>query len=68
MNISKGQIYGLMGQSGAGKSTLLRCINGLENFDSGELLVANTNLKHISKNDLRVFRKKIGMIFQLTNC
>ncbi|WP_352406770.1 methionine ABC transporter ATP-binding protein [Acetoanaerobium noterae] len=64
LNISKGQIYGLMGQSGAGKSTLLRCINGLENFDSGELLVADTNLKHISKNDLRVFRKKIGMIFQ----
>ena len=39
LHIQKGSIFGIIGQSGAGKSTLLRCINGLETFDSGRILV-----------------------------
>lgn len=64
LSIKKGEIYGLIGQSGAGKSTLLRCVNGLEKFDSGDLSINETNLLSITENELRVFRKKIGMIFQ----
>lgn len=64
LEIQDGEIYGLVGRSGAGKSTLLRCINGLENFQSGSLKVGNTEIKELSRKELRVFRKDIGMIFQ----
>lgn len=39
LHVGKSEIFGIVGQSGAGKSTLLRCINGLEEFDNGELIV-----------------------------
>lgn len=64
LSIEKGEIYGLIGQSGAGKSTLLRCVNGLEKFDTGDLIVEGVNLASITEKELRNFRKKIGMIFQ----
>lgn len=56
--------YGLIGRSGAGKSTLLRCINGLESYDSGSLLVDGIEVKSLSKKEARIFKKSIGMIFQ----
>lgn len=64
ITIEDGQIYGLVGVSGAGKSTLLRCINGLESFDSGELLVNGTNIASLDERSLNLFRKNVGMIFQ----
>jgi D-methionine transport system ATP-binding protein len=64
LNINKGEIFGIVGQSGAGKSTLLRCINGLETFDKGKMLVNGTDLALLSEQELRLFRRKIGMIFQ----
>ncbi|WP_052635917.1 ATP-binding cassette domain-containing protein [Peptoclostridium litorale] len=39
LNIQRGSIYGLVGRSGAGKSTLLRCMNGLESYDEGSILI-----------------------------
>ena len=36
--VEEGDIYGILGLSGAGKSTLIRCINGLEDYDEGEIL------------------------------
>lgn len=62
--IEENDIFGLMGVSGAGKSTLLRCINGLEKFDEGSLKVNGIEVKDIPKNEIRQFRKNIGMIFQ----
>ncbi|MBP1991632.1 methionine ABC transporter ATP-binding protein [Paenibacillus eucommiae] len=62
--IEKGDIYGLVGVSGAGKSTLLRCINGLESFDSGDLIVDSVQINRLSNKELRYFRSGIGMIFQ----
>lgn len=64
LSVNKGEIYAIVGHSGAGKSTLLRCINGLESFDSGELLVLQNNIKSLNSNKLRHLRKDIGMIFQ----
>lgn len=65
LEISKGDIYGLVGLSGVGKSTLLRCINGLETYDEGSLLVDGIEVKDcIVKSEIRNLRKKIGMIFQ----
>lgn len=64
LQVHQGEIFGIVGQSGAGKSTLLRCINGLETFDKGKMIVNNTDISQLSENELRLFRRKIGMIFQ----
>lgn len=64
LNIERGDIYGLVGRSGAGKSTILRCINGLESYDDGSLLVDGIEVKDLDARELREFRKEIGMIFQ----
>jgi glutamate/aspartate transport system ATP-binding protein len=50
------------GPSGSGKSTLIKCVNGLEPFDEGEIVV--DGLKVADKADLRVLRTRIGMVFQ----
>ena len=67
LTVNTGEIYGLVGRSGAGKSTLLRCINGLENYQSGSLKIDGTEMKDLSKTQLREFQKEIGMIFQHFN-
>lgn len=64
LNIMDHEIYGLVGKSGAGKSTLLRCINGLETYSAGKLLVNGIEIKGLNKKELRLYRKNIGMIFQ----
>lgn len=64
IDIKKGEIFAIVGHSGAGKSTLLRCINGLENYKDGSLQVNNKEIKSLKKEELREFRKNIGMIFQ----
>ena len=67
LSIEDGEIYGIIGQSGAGKSTLLRCINGLESFDEGEILIDGTVVNSKDKKSLRALQKRIGMIFQNFN-
>lgn len=62
--IEDGDIYGLVGKSGVGKSTLLRCINGLETYDAGSLQVDGVEIGSLSKNELRLYRKNVAMIFQ----
>ena len=67
LDIEDGEIFGLIGYSGAGKSTLLRLINLLEEPSTGTVMVKGENLTQLSKNELRVKRQKIGMIFQQFN-
>ncbi|MGG7073168.1 methionine ABC transporter ATP-binding protein [Campylobacter sp. 9BO] len=64
LDIKSGEIFALVGHSGAGKSTILRCINGLESYQGGSVKVFGKELNQISGNELRNFRKEIGMIFQ----
>lgn len=64
ITIQDGSIYGLVGVSGAGKSTLLRCIDGLEGFDEGSLVVNGIKVSSLSEKSLRTFRREVGMIFQ----
>lgn len=64
LEIGAGKIYGLVGRSGTGKSTLLRCINGLESYDDGSLLVDGVEVKSLSSKEAREFKRGIGMIFQ----
>ena len=53
----------ICGPSGSGKSTLIKCINGLEEFNSGEIIVDSMNVGEL-KSDLPKLRAKIGMVFQ----
>ena len=64
ITINDGDIYGLIGRSGAGKSTLLRCINGLETFHRGTVVIDGVNINTLNDKNLRELRKNIGMIFQ----
>ena len=64
LEIEKGDIFGIIGQSGAGKTTLLRCINGLEDYDQGEILVDGQKVDIKDKKNLRLLQKRMGMIFQ----
>lgn len=64
IDIKEGEIFAIVGHSGAGKSTLMRCINGLEDYHDGSLQVNGKEIKELSKDSLREFRKNIGMIFQ----
>lgn len=67
LKVGKGDIFGVIGFSGAGKSTLIRCINRLEEPDSGRIFVGDNEVTALNKKELREARKKIGMIFQQFN-
>lgn len=62
LKIKEGEIYGILGFSGAGKSTLIRCINGLEKYDSGEIIFNGEKASFDSD-----YRRNISMIFQSFN-
>ena len=64
LKIEDGEIFGVIGYSGSGKSTLVRCINRLEEPDEGSILIGGEDITKLSENELRVRRKKIGIIFQ----
>lgn len=64
-DVKDGEIAVVVGKSGAGKTTLMRCINGLEEFDSGELVLNGESIKN--NNDMKKVRGKIGMVFQNFN-
>ena len=63
LEIQQGQVVVIVGPSGCGKSTLLRCINGLEQIDSGEIRLRNEVISG-RKKDMHLVRQKIGMVFQ----
>ena len=64
LNVEKGEIFAIVGHSGAGKSTLLRCINGLEDYQSGSLKVFDKEISVLKDRELRELRRDVGMIFQ----
>ncbi|HBH3633816.1 TPA: methionine ABC transporter ATP-binding protein, partial [Clostridioides difficile] len=64
IEIESGEIFGIIGHSGAGKSTLLRCINGLEEYQEGNVFVSDKEVKSLNEKQMRDLRKELGMIFQ----
>lgn len=64
--INKGDKVVIIGPSGGGKSTFLRCLNKLENPNSGEILFEGTNILD-KKVDINSIRQKMGMVFQHFN-
>ena len=66
LTVSKGEVVVVCGPSGSGKSTLIRCVNGLEAFQSGKLIVDGIDLS--AKNAaLRELRMEVGFVFQQFN-
>ncbi len=60
----KGKTNLIIGRSGSGKSVLLKCIVGLHDIDSGEVIYDNVVFSKLSFRDKKEIRKKIGMVFQ----
>lgn len=63
LQIHKGEVIVLIGPSGCGKSTFLRCMNGLEQIQSGQILLDGEVITE-GKTDWPKVRQKIGMVFQ----
>ena len=66
INVKKSEVISIIGSSGSGKSTLLRCINLLEEPDSGEIIYDDHNILSRDTNVNKV-REEIGMCFQSFN-
>jgi general L-amino acid transport system ATP-binding protein len=66
LTVRKGERYVVCGPSGSGKSTLIRCINRLEEHQSGRILVENIELTDDVKN-VELIRREVGMVFQSFN-
>lgn len=75
LEVRKGEVVVLIGPSGSGKSTFLRCINGLEQFQKGSIVVGGAELhstagKRPPRQEveaMRMIRLKVGMVFQQFN-
>ena len=67
IEIADHEIFGIIGQSGAGKSTLLRCINGLEDYQSGRIEADGVEVSLKNKKKLHLLQKNMGMIFKNFN-
>ena len=64
--VAKGEVVVVIGPSGSGKSTFLRCLNGLEEFDSGSVSIDGVDLAN-PKTDINAYRREVGMVFQHFN-
>ena len=65
LEVQKGEVVVILGPSGSGKSTLLRCINHLEVYNSGKIIVDGIPLK--SAQNINAVRREVGMVFQSFN-
>lgn len=65
VSIEEAEVVSIVGKSGAGKSTLLHILGTLDNADSGELLINDTDVSKLNKKQLAAFRNEnIGFVFQ----
>lgn len=68
LTIKESEFTAIVGPSGSGKSTLLNIIGGLDQPDSGQVIINNTDLSTLNKNQLTKFRlDNIGFVFQAYN-
>lgn len=73
LSVAKGEVLVIIGASGSGKSTLIRCVNGLEAFQEGRIVVDGSELPCEAQRELGEERKllnvrrSVGMVFQQFN-
>ena len=68
MEIKKGEFCVLLGPSGSGKSTLLNIIGGIEQADSGSIVIDGQNMEDMNEKNLTLYRRNhLGYIFQMYN-
>nr|WP_305087666.1 amino acid ABC transporter ATP-binding protein [Pseudomonas kuykendallii] len=65
-DVARGEVLVVIGPSGSGKSTFLRCLNGLEEIDSGSVSIDGLDLAN-PKTDINAYRREVGMVFQHFN-
>jgi len=66
-SVEQGEFLAVIGLSGSGKSTLLRCINRLVEPTEGQIIWNGVDVTSANQSELRLFRRKIGMVFQHFN-
>ncbi|WP_259754583.1 amino acid ABC transporter ATP-binding protein [Pseudomonas sp. GCEP-101] len=66
LSVESGQVVCLIGPSGSGKSTLLRCINGLETYEGGDILVGEERVDRHA-HSIHEIRTQVAMVFQRFN-
>ena len=66
LDVKKGEVVVVIGPSGSGKSTFIRCLNRLEEHQSGRILIDNTELTNDVRN-IDAIRRDVGMVFQSFN-
>ncbi len=64
--VARGEVVVIIGPSGSGKSTFLRCINGLEDFTEGHIIIDGVDLAD-KKTNINKVRAEVGMVFQQFN-
>ncbi len=68
ISINEGEFTALVGPSGSGKTTLLNMIGGLDNPDSGNIILNNQEISELKKSEMTTFRQEnIGFVFQAYN-
>ena len=68
LKIGRGEIVSIMGPSGCGKTTLLNCLSGLDDIDSGQVLIDGVQLHELSDDERSEYRaQQMGFVFQLYN-
>ena len=68
LTIGRGEIVSIMGPSGCGKTTLLNCLSGLDEIDSGHVMIDGVELHQLSDDERSEFRAHhMGFVFQLYN-
>jgi polar amino acid transport system ATP-binding protein len=65
-SVERGEVVCLIGPSGSGKSTILRCINGLESYDGGAILIDGAKVDRADKSIVAI-RTAMAMVFQRFN-
>jgi polar amino acid transport system ATP-binding protein len=66
IRVRRKEVLVVIGPSGSGKSTFLRCLNGIEEIDSGSIIIDGFPLDEDKRNRLEI-RKEVGMVFQSFN-
>ncbi|MCJ7511038.1 MAG: ABC transporter ATP-binding protein [Dehalococcoidia bacterium] len=66
LSVERGEMVAIMGPSGCGKTTLLNCLSGLDDIDSGQIIVDGTDINRLSDNAKTEYRaRNMGFVFQV---